>query len=416
MTKCFRPSMHLKTYTLFILLQIAFCFETKTLDNYEKEDQIASQFIRNTQAQGGESLIYTVEGKGECTPFLDELSTDGNIICEYTVEPKDRPVSVFLFAQDCVGSPPDAVSMLFDDKDGDVDAIVNIERSVLASASETIDQTTVVFCIRVDVSEDFGGTLHSMNYQLTEITVTFSPNGEFAIDAAVGEKPKLKPLSEMVFYRKKYVVDAYQCTSGTREKVTSPLFSGDEGSICIFAPDPTAKITSVLELGFFQNQVDTGAGIIKNLPVTDNEPNQVSSSDCTVPPTGSQTWKSGNMCLVLTVMLSKFFEDENAPLACMGSVDLDIRTERRYERARMLQERDQKNSPSVDNEGEPIMVRETQHTFSFELELAKSDIPNRLGGYRDETWESRYNSRALFPNQVWTYLTIILNAVFLICT
>lgn len=414
MTKCFRPSMLLKTYTLLILLQIAFCFETKSLDNYEKEDLIASQSIRNTQAQGGVSLIYTVEGKGECTPFLDELSTDGNIICEYTVEPKDRPVSVFLFAQDCVGSPPAAVTMLFDDNNGDVEAIFNIERSVLASTSNTIDQT-LVFCIRVDVSEDFGGTLHSMNYQLTEITVNFLPNGEFTMDAAIGESPKLKPLSAMIFYEKKYVVDAYQCNKDTRVKITSPLFSGETAGICIFAPDPTAKITSVIEVGFFQNQEDTGAGIIKNLPVTDKEPNQVSTWDCTVPPTGSQTWKSGNMCLVETEMLTKFFEDENAPLFCVGEVDLDIRTERRYDRARMLQERDQNNSPSIDDEGEPIMVRETQHTFSFVLELAKSDIPNRLGGYKDETWESRHNSHALFPNQVWSYLTIILNALFLIC-
>jgi len=82
--------------------------------------------------------------------------------------------------------------------------------------------------------------------------------------------------------------------------------------------------------------------------VSNGDTNTLSNYDCSL--------RDNGMCLLISKMLSKFFDDENAAVTGIGWVDLDLRTERH--RDRMLQ-----------NGNTKISTIESRNKFSLSMKV-----------------------------------------------
>mmetsp|Transcript_15698 Transcript_15698/g.18118 ORF Transcript_15698/g.18118 Transcript_15698/m.18118 type:complete len:376 (-) Transcript_15698:177-1304(-) len=354
-------TMRLAALALF-LFQAVLCFEINKFDGLNSN---SDQSVRNVQAESDvEYLIKHIS----CEASLDDLTKDGNVLCKYIISPTEHPYSVLLFAEDCKAEPPAAVQLLDSKTDGVIDALININRQELPTG----DTQQLKFCIRVDINEDFGDAYYSMNFMKSRVTINFNLDGTFQTNFEHAAMQPIDSEKDFLSFTKQYDVYARQCDPETGVEITAPLFSGDTVGVCIYASDENTMINRVNDFSMFQ---DSTAGILRTDPVSQGETNQLSNYDCSL--------LNGNMCLLISKMLLKFFDDENAAVVGIGWVDLDIRTERR--RDQLLSDEDE-NIPAIDS----------RNKFSLNMNVRNRTLAvNSLDGMN--TSSSKCIRHELFP-------------------
>mmetsp|Transcript_52981 Transcript_52981/g.53405 ORF Transcript_52981/g.53405 Transcript_52981/m.53405 type:complete len:455 (-) Transcript_52981:183-1547(-) len=390
---------------------------------------IATTFIANAGASQSttahrraavEDYLLTWDG---CDKALGDISSvsKANIFCDYTIAPKTNKYKVEYFGWSGTKGDPceglGAVQAGFTDfgfallgltsyiagvdedpqgtnsihnvvaADGEFHTDIDIDRSKFENGG---DDETFHFCMRHDVLEDLGdGSLTSLYFMQTFITVKFFLNGSFELnadsdgrvgedddvvytgdddvlfptdDGIVGEDDGGNDFNDKLFdddgdgpgggggvnvtenltnsevfdeFNKTYSVFAYQCAlESPHAQVDDIIYQGDNLGVCVETLFRDTFIADVIDLELIQSNGDGVGGLYTTNPVDTRIANVVTEFNCDQP---SRIGEPNSKCFIKTAMLSQFFITQLVVNAT-GEVDLKIRSTGTTPAARRLEE------------------------------------------------------------------------------
>lgn len=265
-----------------------------------------------------------------CTASLSSIGEPGgnDMNCVFAIEPITNSHTTAIYAYDDCDSPaPPTVGLMSAiNYDGDVVAIIDLVRPEVAKLVNEAKEGAIKFCVRTDVNENIDGEQLSINFVKAFITVNIFLDGNFELDVAVDENTEL---SEQVVdaFEKYYSVFAHQCDPVTALNTNAVIYQGDTLGVCIRTIFYDTWIEQVNTITLYQ--IDPSGGPdTTTTPVSDGTPNVITDYDCNL--------DDQRKCIVRTLMLSKFFVNQQELVNVVGEVELLIRVGPQFNRGRSL--------------------------------------------------------------------------------